>query len=103
MDTMYTELSLAAAGFVLGIFLMAVYDVLRLFRFLVSHTPLWTGLEDVVYWLGFRHFLLCASECKKRGRGENLHYCFCAHRNAFMGQNLQPDSACPIEKSEEIF
>ena len=51
MGTMYTELSLAAAGFVLGIFLMAVYDVLRLFRFLVSHTPLWTGLEDVVYWL----------------------------------------------------
>ncbi len=51
MDTMYTELSLAAAGLVLGILLMAAYDVLRMFRFFVSHTPLWTGLEDVVYWL----------------------------------------------------
>lgn len=52
MDTIYTELSCIAAALSAGIALMMVYDGLRLFRLLVRHTPIWTGLEDLAYWLG---------------------------------------------------
>lgn len=35
-----------------GAGLMAVYDVLRIFRLLIRHGWLWIGLEDFIYWLG---------------------------------------------------
>lgn len=52
MDTIYTEWSCMAAALTAGIVLMMVYDVLRLFRLFVSHAPIWTGLEDLLYWIG---------------------------------------------------
>ena len=47
-----------------GIVLMVVYDGLRLFRFLVPHKNLVTGLEDLCYWIwsGFFTFLFLYRE-----------------------------------------
>lgn len=45
------EAGLAALSFVLGILLMISYDLLRLFRLLIPHGSLWTGLEDFFYWI----------------------------------------------------
>ena len=52
MDTIYTEWSCMAAALTAGMTLMMVYDGLRLFRLFVSHAPIWTGLEDLLYWIG---------------------------------------------------
>lgn len=41
----------AALSFALGILLMISYDLLRLFRLLIPHGSLWTGLEDFFYWI----------------------------------------------------
>lgn len=51
MDTIYRELFSVAAGLLTGLFLMAVYDVLRLLRFFIRHSSFWTGLEDFTYWI----------------------------------------------------
>ena len=47
----YYETFLLAASLAVGIGLMIAYDGLRLFRALVPHGTLWTGLEDAGYWL----------------------------------------------------
>lgn len=52
MDTIYTELSCITSALTMGIVLMMAYDMLRLFRLFVSHAPVWTGLEDLLYWIG---------------------------------------------------
>lgn len=49
--TIYYELRLLAASLAVGLCLMAAYDGLRIFRVLVPHQSLWTGMEDAVYWL----------------------------------------------------
>ena len=41
------EAALALMSFLLGAVLMISYDLLRLFRLLVPHGSLWTGLEDL--------------------------------------------------------
>ena len=51
---------------------MMVYDMFRLFRLFVRHTPIWTGLEDLLYWIGaglFIFFLL-----RSRNQGEMRVY-----------------------------
>lgn len=47
-----------------GAGLMAVYDGLRVFRLLVRHGWLWTGIEDFLYWgfAGFDVFFLLYQE-----------------------------------------
>ena len=45
------ELELMAMSFLLGILLMAAYDLLRLFRLLIPHGNFWIGLEDFFYCL----------------------------------------------------
>ena len=45
------EAALALMSFLLGAVLMVSYDLLRLFRLLVPHGALWTGLEDLFYWI----------------------------------------------------
>ena len=45
------EAELAAHSFFLGIALMISYDCLRLWRLLIPHGDLWTGLEDMAYWI----------------------------------------------------
>lgn len=45
------EARLSVLSFLLGLILMVSYDLLRLFRLLVPHGNLWTGLEDLIYWI----------------------------------------------------
>lgn len=45
------EAELSVLSFLLGVILMVSYDLLRLFRLLVPHGNLWTGLEDFLYWI----------------------------------------------------
>lgn len=45
------EARLSVLSFLLGLILMVSYDLLRLFRLLVPHGNLWTGLEDFLYWV----------------------------------------------------
>lgn len=45
------EAALAAHSLLLGLLLMVSYDFLRLFRLLIPHKSLATGLEDFVYWI----------------------------------------------------
>lgn len=54
------EIQLLAASLAVGIWLMAAYDGLRLFRLSVRHNHLWTNIEDGCYWIcsGIVTFLL---------------------------------------------
>lgn len=47
-----------------GVGLAALYGILRLWRYLVPHGWLWTGLEDLAYWIfsGFAVFYLLYRE-----------------------------------------
>lgn len=45
------EIQLLSASLAVGAFLMVVYDSLRLFRMLVYHGHIWTGVEDACYWI----------------------------------------------------
>ena len=50
-DYIYLEAELAVHSFLLGIVLMVSYDLLRLFRLLIPHKPLFIDLEDFIYWV----------------------------------------------------
>lgn len=50
--TIRYEVQLLAGSLALGICLMIIYDGLRLFRLIIPHGNLWTGVEDALYWLG---------------------------------------------------
>ena len=45
------EVRLLVMGIMAGAGLMALYDLLRLFRALVPHGWFWMGLEDLGYWI----------------------------------------------------
>lgn len=45
------EIRLLILGVAAGAGLMALYDLLRLFRALVPHGWLWVGVEDLLYWV----------------------------------------------------
>lgn len=47
----YEELALVCCFFLLGIFLAASYDVLRIFRGLIPHGKLLVNIEDLLYWI----------------------------------------------------
>ncbi len=47
----YEELALVCLFFLLGVFLAACYDVLRIFRGLIPHGKLLVNLEDLFYWI----------------------------------------------------
>lgn len=40
-----------AESFCTGIWLMIVYDILRVIRLVFPHHPLWVGVEDMAYWI----------------------------------------------------
>lgn len=50
--TIRYEVQLLLGSLLLGVCLMMIYDGLRLFRALIRHKNFWTGLEDLVYWIG---------------------------------------------------
>lgn len=37
--------------FLMGVGLTLVYDVLRLFRFLIPHNLIWISIEDLIFWI----------------------------------------------------
>lgn len=45
------ELQFFAWAVLRGVFILFIYDVLRIFRRIVPHGVLWISLEDVFYWL----------------------------------------------------
>lgn len=47
----YEELALLCCFFLVGVFLAASYDVLRIFRGLVPHGTFLINLEDLLYWI----------------------------------------------------
>lgn len=59
-EAIQMEMMLFCRSLAMGLCLMAVYDGLRIFRALIPHGALWTGLEDICYWLfsGISTFLL---------------------------------------------
>jgi len=40
-----------AESFCVGVWLMMVYDILRVIRLVFPHHPLWAGVEDMIYWI----------------------------------------------------
>ena len=50
-ETICAEAALAGASLALGAGLMAIYDGIRIWRVLIPHESLWTGLEDLIYWM----------------------------------------------------
>lgn len=50
--TIRYEVQLLAGSLALGVCLMIIYDGLRLFRLMIPHGNLWTGVEDGLYWIG---------------------------------------------------
>lgn len=58
------EARLLMMSIAMGVGLMALYDVLRVFRLLVRHGWLWIGIEDFFYWTfsGFATFYLLYRE-----------------------------------------
>lgn len=51
MAAVCREARLLLQGMAVGAVLMMVYDLIRLFRFLVPHRSLAVGLEDFCYWI----------------------------------------------------
>lgn len=45
------ELQLQIMGLLTGAGLMMSYDVLRVFRIFIPHHYVWTGIEDMIYWI----------------------------------------------------
>lgn len=54
------ELLVFKDAFLLGIAMVIVYDILRLFRRILPHGIVWVSIEDILYWLvaGIMIFLL---------------------------------------------
>lgn len=54
------EAWLMLLSFLMGAWLMMIYDTLRVFRLVIRHGTFWMGAEDFLYWLygGFATFML---------------------------------------------
>lgn len=50
-EIIHRELQLGLACFFMGILLMALYDVLRIFRRVVRHNIIAISLEDIIFWI----------------------------------------------------
>lgn len=44
------EMQFVAVTVTLGIFLSAVYDVIRIFRRIIKHGIIWISVEDILFW-----------------------------------------------------
>lgn len=45
------ELRVVGVAFLSGAVITIVYDVLRIFRRIISHGNLWIGVEDFIFWI----------------------------------------------------
>ena len=50
-ESILGELQTAFAAFFSGALITVVYDVLRIFRRMVSHGNFWIGVEDFFFWM----------------------------------------------------
>lgn len=50
-EIIHHELQLGIACFCMGVLLMALYDVLRIFRRVVRHNIIAISLEDIIFWI----------------------------------------------------
>ncbi len=69
-----TELKIFRDSFLVGVALIATYDIIRLFRRIITHGKIWAAIEDFFYWIlsGSVVFLLVIQENK----GKNRFYIF---------------------------
>ncbi|MBO5245933.1 MAG: spore cortex biosynthesis protein YabQ [Eubacterium sp.] len=67
----YEELAIVSCFFLVGIFLAASYDILRMFRAFVPHGMFWINLEDFIYWMYVATvvFLILYEKNNGRSRG----------------------------------
>lgn len=45
------EADVLGISFVMGMFILFVYDFIRIFRRLIPHGVLWIGIEDMLFWI----------------------------------------------------
>lgn len=50
-ESIFGELKVAFAAFFSGALITIVYDVLRIFRRILSHGNFWIGVEDFFFWI----------------------------------------------------
>ena len=50
-ESILAELKTAWVAFLSGALITVVYDVLRIFRRMLSHGNLWIGIEDFFFWI----------------------------------------------------
>lgn len=70
-ETVRQEAALFLASMGTGLVLICFYDIFRILRRLIPHTPLAVGLEDIVYWIaaGFLIFAMLFEKNKGALRG----------------------------------
>ncbi len=54
------EVRLFLDTFLLGVLLIFLYDIIRIFRCVIKHTKTWEAVEDTIYWIiaGFIVFIM---------------------------------------------
>lgn len=45
------EADVLGISFLMGMFILLVYDFIRIFRRLIPHGVLWVGMEDMLFWI----------------------------------------------------
>ena len=96
------EAALALMSFLLGAVLMVSYDLLRLFRLLVPHGSLWTGLEDIFYWIYCAVMTFSLLFLGEQRRGTGVRHWLCAFIYDGLRQNCQQECICPLEKGRKM-
>lgn len=96
------EAALALMSFLLGAVLMVSYDLLRLFRLLVPHGSLWTGLEDIFYWIYCAVMTFSLLFWENSGVGPGVRHWLCAFIYDGLRQNCQQECICPLEKGRKM-
>ena len=96
------EAALALMSFLLGAVLMVSYDLLRLFRLLVPHGALWTGLEDLFYWIYCAVMTFFPALLGEQRRGPGVRHCLCVLSHGGLRQNCQQECICPLEKDRKM-
>lgn len=70
-DQVIMQLALFGESCLLGAYMAAIYDVIRIFRRIIRHGIVWISVEDIGYWLVFAivEFVLLYNENNGVPRG----------------------------------
>ncbi len=66
-ESIIKELDFLGASVLTGAFILVLYDVLRIFRRVISHSQGAIGLEDFLYWLAITFFIFSMLFHKNNG------------------------------------